>query len=186
MPKPAVPAAFALALAMTAAIPAFAHEFNLLLLAPAGATEAEMQDMRSAFLIASRERDGHADETSEGHLGGIDVQMELARLDQAGGDPATAFVLAPFAPADDPAVAALAAPGNAVVVGTDTLDIVPESVLGAAGGTAAFADRFMAETGRSPGPGAIATYRAARAVDLAVRPLGSVDDRGALRRGLRR
>lgn len=64
----------ALILSLTAA-PAMAHEFELLLLAPPDAPEAVLEQMRAAFLIASHERDNHPDETSEGHLGGMDVQL---------------------------------------------------------------------------------------------------------------
>jgi hypothetical protein len=68
----------ALILSPTAA-PALAHEFELLLVAPPEATEAVLGQMRAAFLIASHERDSHPDETSEGHLGGMDVQLTLSR-----------------------------------------------------------------------------------------------------------
>ncbi|MES2144456.1 MAG: hypothetical protein V4516_08845 [Pseudomonadota bacterium] len=158
-----------------------AHEFDLLLLAPAAAPQSDLDDMRAAFLIASAERDSHANETSEGHLGGLDVQLILARMDDLPADATPDFVVAPFAEVGDAQVAALAAPGDSVVVDVRVLaapapaereDLPP------------FAERFLAETGRVAGPAALGTYRAARAVDLAVRAVDSVDDRGALRRAL--
>ena len=165
------------------AAPAMAHEFELLLLAPPDATDATLQQMTTAFLIASHERDSHPDETSEGHLGGMDVQLTLARLGEATGASDLAFVVAPFAAPSDPAVARLAAPGDAVVVDSGHLAAAPEG-MEQANALPAFADRFRAETGHDPGREALATYLGARLVDLAVRPVDSVDDRPALRAAL--
>lgn len=173
----------ALILSLTAA-PAMAHEFELLLLAPPEATEATLEQMRAAFLIASHERDSHPDQTSEGHLGGMDVQLTLSRLDEATAAGNLAFVVAPLAPPGDAAVAALAAPAGAVVVDSAHLAALPPGMVQGDGTLPPFAERFRAEMGQEPGPEALATYLGARAVDLAVRPLDSVDDREALRRGL--
>ena len=165
-------------------LPAWSHEFSLLLLAPTGASQAEIDEMRAAFLIAAHERDSHPDETSEGHLGGMDVQLTLATADSALADTTLAFVAAPFATADDARVAALAAPGDAVIVDADTLAVLPANAPEGNADAGPFANRFLAETGRAPGPAALGAYRAARVVDLAVRSLGSVDDRAELRRML--
>lgn len=174
---------YPLALALSAAIasPALAHEFNLLLLAPAAASGTEMDDMRTAFLIASAERDSHANETSEGHLGGLDVQLTLMRIGEAAADEVPDVVVAPFAAAGDAQVAALAAPGDAVIVDAEVLArTVPEE----RDDLAPFAERFLAETGRTADAAALGVYRAARVVDLAVRSVDSVDDRDSLRRAL--
>ena len=175
----------ALILSLTAA-PALAHEFELLLLAPPNATEATMEQMRAAFLIASHERDNHPDETSEGHLGGMDVQLTLVRMDEAKAAADLAFVLAPFAAPGDAAVAALAEPSGAVVVDSAHLAALPPGMDQGDGTLPPFAERFRAATGLKPEPEALATYLGARAVDLAVRPLDSVDNREALRRALPR
>jgi hypothetical protein len=175
----------ALILSLTAA-PALAHEFELLLLAPPAATEATLDQMRAAFLIASHERDSHPDETSEGHLGGMDVQLTLSRLDEATAAQDLAFVVAPLSPPGDAAVAALAAPGGAVVVDSAHLAALPQGLNQGYETLPPFADRFRTETGEEPGPEALATYLGARVVDLAVRPLDSVDDRDAVRRALPR
>lgn len=166
------------------AVPATAHEFELLLLAPPDATDAALDQMRAAFLIASHERDNHPDETSEGHLGGMDVQLTLARIGEAAGAPDLAFVVAPFAAASDPAVATLAAAVDAVVVHSGHLAAAPEGLDAGDAALPPFADRFKAETGQAPGPEALDAYLGARLVDLAVRPAGSVDDRQALRAAL--
>lgn len=170
-------------LSLTAA-PAMAHEFELLLLAPPDATEAALDQMQAAFLIASHERDNHPDETSEGHLGGMDVQLTLARMGEATAASDLAFVVAPFAATGDSAVAALAAAGDAVVVDGGHLAAAPRGLEPGDSSLPPFADRFRAETGQDPGPEAVAAYLGARIVDGAVRPLDSVDDRDALRRAL--
>lgn len=167
-----------------AATPALAHEFELLLLAPPDATEATLTQMRAAFLIVSHERDSHPDETSEGHLGGMDVQLTLARVGEVAAADNLAFVVAPFAPPGDAAAAALARPSGAVVVDSGHLAALPAGMENGDASLSPFADRFRAETGQDPGPEAFAAYLGARVVDLAVRPLDSVDDREALRRAL--
>lgn len=163
------------------ASPGLAHEFSLLLLAPAAASETEMDGMRAAFLIASAERDSHANETSEGHLGGLDVQMTLARIGEATTGLVPDVVVAPFASAGDAEVAALAAPGDAVIVDAGVLArITPED----RSDLAPFAERFEAGTGRPADAAALGVYQAARVVDQAVRSVDSVGDRAGLRRAL--
>lgn len=181
MTRPAVAFPMAFILSAALATPGLAHEFDLLLLAPAAASQTELEDMRAAFLIASAERDSHANETSEGHLGGIDVQLTLARIGEAAADVGPDVVAAPFAAADDAQVAAIAAPGDAVIVDAGILArIRPEE----RGDLAPFAARFQAQTGRAADAAALGAYHAARVVDLAVRQLDSVADRDGLRRAL--
>lgn len=75
-----IPAA-TLAAALLAAGPVSAHEFTLFYLVPAGTTETEIAEIESAFQIASHERDQHPDETSDGHLGGVDVHLSVIAMD---------------------------------------------------------------------------------------------------------
>ncbi len=59
-----------------AATPALAHSFRMALLLPlTGADAAVGRQAVKGFLLATRERDGHPDETSDGHLGGLDVYV---------------------------------------------------------------------------------------------------------------
>ena len=167
-----------------AASPSFSHEFELLLVAPDSATEATLEQMRAAFLIASHERDAHPDETSEGHLGGMDVQLTLARMNGAEPTADLAFVVAPMAEPGNTVIVELAAPGAAVVVDSGHLKAMQQGLDQGDATTLPFSDRFQAETGQPPGAEALAVYLSVRLVDLAVRPLGSVNDRDALRRGL--
>ncbi len=75
-------------LAALPAAPAGAHRFNVGLLVPlSGPSAFAGRQMRDGFLLATRERDGHPDEESDGHLGGLDVY--LLAVDH-GGDPARA------------------------------------------------------------------------------------------------
>lgn len=156
---------------------ALAHSFNVVMAVPGDLAQDVRRDMAAAFLVASEETDSHANEESDGHLGGLDVYFtiagsdETARINAAGPDilslplngDATfgdAVVLGPLMAGSPQGAAFLARP--------------------AAPGLAPFAARFAARTGRAPGPEASAAYTAARQIDLAVRALGGVDDRGAL------
>ena len=56
---------------------AFGHSFDVAFVVPAGAHVQAMQ----AFLLASGERDGHAFEESDGHLGSLDVYISVVEMD---------------------------------------------------------------------------------------------------------
>jgi len=61
-----------------------AHSFDLALLLPLSGPERELGErMRAGFLEATRAFDGHPDEQSDGHLGGLDVHVTV--LDSAPG-----------------------------------------------------------------------------------------------------
>lgn len=61
-----------------------AHDFSLLLLAPF--SQQQGQSELQGFLLATREQDGHEDETSDGHLGGLD--SHILQLDSSQGNDA--------------------------------------------------------------------------------------------------
>ena len=169
-----------------------AHEFNTVLIVPAGDEAQETRDaMQRAFLIASRERDGHPDETSEGHLGGLDVQLTLIGQDRpdlvAAADPD--FVVAPLSARDEGTLAAIGAGLDAVIISRTEIEATPMPGMLEADadvGFDSFEARFRAETGNAPNDEAIAAYLAARWIERVVRPLGAVDDRDALRQALGR
>lgn len=57
-----------------------AHGFSIVVYAPFSGTQAAIGEaLWNGMRVATRERDGHADETSDGHLGGMD--SHLLRLD---------------------------------------------------------------------------------------------------------
>ena len=64
-----------------------AHYFDVAIVVPPGDGQAAMQ----AFLLASAERDGHPDETSDGHLGGLDSHVTIVE----NGDHADAQAIRP-------------------------------------------------------------------------------------------
>lgn len=50
-----------------------AHSFNVIVIAPMDTKSS--QSIRNGFLLATREQDAHEDETSDGHLGGLDSHV---------------------------------------------------------------------------------------------------------------
>jgi hypothetical protein len=162
---------------MALAPAALAHSFNVVVALPAGLSGDTRSDISTALLVASEERDGHAEEESDGHLGGLDVYLTLAA-------------------ADDPAGIAAARP-DIVVWTTDGVATVGDAVAliplpasdpkaaaylarAASPGLSPFAARFSARTGKAPDAQATTAYLAARQIDVAVRALGGVDDRAGL------
>ncbi len=141
-------------------------------------------------MFAARERDGHPDEESDGHLGGLDVY--ILRVDTGGGKDAVLAALDRLAAESDirfitgiapapvrqaireryagplPAVAFGAAPPQAT-----TMDGAP------------FAPAFAARFGYEPTAAALQAYAGARFIDRVVRRLGdNFDDAAALRAAL--
>ncbi|MEC5289097.1 hypothetical protein VSX64_00270 [Aurantimonas sp. C2-6-R+9] len=164
--------------------PARGHSFTTVLIVPPDTPDAARSEIVAAFLLAADERDGHADEESDGHLGGLDVYLvpvragELADIANAAPD-VIAALLPVEAGLDDVAQAT-----GAVMVGPLDPDGATAGAFlrGAAGNELApFAKRFVAEMGKAPGDGAIASYLVARRIDEAIRELGGVDDRERLR-----
>ena len=54
---------------------ASAHSFTAALLVVGEDREASLAEAVRGFLLAADERDAHANETSDGHLGGVDVHV---------------------------------------------------------------------------------------------------------------
>jgi hypothetical protein len=162
---------------MALAPAAWAHSFNVVMVVPDDLAQGVRDDMAAAFLVASEERDGHANEESDGHLGGLDVYITLAAMgDRARIDAADPDILALLLAGD-------ARSGDAVILramdaGSPQATDLLNSAAGA--GFAPFATRFSDRAGRTPGVEATAAYLAARRIDLAVRELEGVDDRAKL------
>lgn len=173
-----------LALGLTAAAAsAAAHEFGMAVVAPF-TVEAEFgEGVLDGLLFAASERDGHPGQTSDGHLGGVDVHF--FPVDSAGGLRATIAELmridAPVvylaAPADWHAALADALPAAVFALGRQ-----PAATDPAVGEVSA---RFEAATGRPMSASARIGYNAGRRIDLAVRLLDGTEPRDALRRSLR-
>ena len=148
---------------------AFAHEFYVTLVVPAS-SEVEA---RQAFLLASAERDSHADETSEGHLGGVDSQLEIVVAGQS-------------VPRSDVVVAIGGASVPVGSVGNDvwSFQVIDVSMSARAdfleNGGEFFEARYGTRYGAAPTEVATLVYVAARLIDLAVRAQDGVDDQAAL------
>ncbi len=156
---------------------ALAHSFNVVVALPPGLSDAARADVSAAFLVASAERDGHAEEESDGHLGGLDVYLTLAGAD----DTARIAAARPDIVVWTTGVAGAA--GDAVALSPLPVSSARASdylARASAPGLPAFAARFTDRTGQAPGAQATATYLAARQIDEAVRALAGVDDRAGL------
>lgn len=175
------------AAALAAAEGAGAHEFTAAILATGEDREAQLAEAVRGFLLAADERDGHAAETSDGHLGGVDVQ--ILPLPQEAAGQVEGLVGTPRTP-----------PGAVVVIGPEAeraralADIGTESI-GLAPGklppgwaeeTApdSFAVRYRSAYDTAPTVAAAEGYNAARRLDLAIRPLEGLELRTAVKAAL--
>ena len=164
---------------LATASPTLAHSFNVVMVVPGDLSQDIHRDMVLAFLVASEERDAHANQESDGHLGGLDVYITIAGPDERDRIQAA-----------DPDILSLPLRGDATFGDAVTFGPVnttaPKAVAflarPAAPGLAPFEQRFTARAGQTPGPEATAAYLAARQIGVAVRALGGVDDRAALAR----
>lgn len=179
---PAVPALAAVLWTALSGIAA-AHSFTAAILVVGENVEQDLAEAVRGFLLAADERDGHPNETSDGHLGGVDVHVlplpaEATRLVQkltgSPDEPAdVVIVLGPKPAADDAAskysrastvlVQALLAEGWN---GDDRMD--------------GFVTRYRLAYGKEPGLLAASAYHAARRLDVAIRPLDGAGPRDVL------
>lgn len=172
----------ALALALSAGA-ARAHEFTAAILAVGEGREARLAEAVKGFLLAADERDGHAAETSDGHLGGVDVQVLPLPPEAAGRveglvgapkePPGVVLVLGP----EPEAGRARAEAGAAgIVLGAGALP----SGWADSGDPDSFAARYRRAWSAEPGAAAAEGYNAARRLDLAIRPSGGLTPRAAV------
>ncbi len=170
---------------------ALAHSFNVTLLVPIDSSD-KTGDAVEAFLLASGERDAHAGEESDGHLGGLDVYLEVIAANYLTFPPEIAVMeSAPDIIAElANALSGRGFEGMLDGAGPAMVKIpalTPEDERAyLMSGPAPFAVRFEERTGRAPGEIATLAYVAARRIDEAVRALGGVEERAALARLLQR
>jgi len=167
------------ALAICISAPAVGHEFDAAIVAPFS-NEAEIgQGILRGLKFASAERDSHADMTSDGHLGGVDVHFKP--VDSA---KTLDTIKAALAELNAPIVF-VAVPADLRVSLEDDL---PGSVIFIPGlqpdqsnpALQDIARRFLAATGNEMNGFARIGYNAGRRIDLAVRPLDGVKPAEAL------
>jgi hypothetical protein len=163
-----------------------AHSFNVVLVIPASnAAAVRGHQIREGFMLATAERDGHPDQESDGHLGGLDIYVtlvdeqgdvaaDIARiLAQDGVD-----IVAAFGP--EPSLSLI----GKLLEGRNVALLLPgRSPFSEPGlpGTAAFIAAYEMEYGGKPSSHAAQGYNAARRIDRAVRAQGGVDDTAKLR-----
>jgi hypothetical protein len=182
-------AALALGAALWAGLPGAvsAHDFSTAILGLEGTTATDLAAAVSGFRIATRERDEHAMETSDGHLGGLDVYIiplpaELgAGIDGlVGVQPDSYDFLVLLGEGDLPAGAIAGITEATIVVSpgasfdVSRLTTQPNS----------FSMRYQGDYGAAPNEAAAYGYIAARRIDQAVRPFGAVLQTGAIRDAL--
>ncbi|MCF6320163.1 MAG: hypothetical protein L3J32_00105 [Rhizobiaceae bacterium] len=172
----------------TIAAPAFAHRFNVALVIPLVGNEAEMgKQYREGFMLATTERDGHPDEESDGHLGGLDVYVSVI---DANGD-ISSQITRIVSEGEIAIVATMAPEGSAALdvmkplleAGNIALLQRGKTPFSQDGGStvSAFSSAFESQYGAKPTATTAQGYNAARRIDLAIREQGAADDRAALR-----
>lgn len=166
---------------------ASAHSFTAALLVLAEDREAALADAVRGFLLAADERDGHANETSDGHLGGVDGHVLPLPSDAAGlvegligspGLPAEVVVVLGSEPAISEAAGDYRSASTVLVQ-----PVLPET-WAMDEDMDSFAARYRRTYGTAPGVMAATAYHAARRLDIAIRPLDGVKPEAALQEAL--
>ena len=162
---------------------ASAHSFTAALLVVGEDREVGLAEAVRGFLLAADERDGHANETSDGHLGGVDVHVLPLPRDAAGlvegligtpGEPPDVVVVLGPEPAASATARAYQSEGIVLVQ-----DVLPAGWEGEAQ-MDSFAARYRLAHGTAPSAMAATAYHAARRLDAAIRPLDGVNPQSAL------
>ena len=186
----------AIGIALTAVLTATpkvasAHSFVVTLDATAAAEPLSLASAIQGMRVAASERDSHAAETSDGHLGGIDLFIRVQPEDAAegiiwlkGAPTTAATVIVNFS---GPDVAPSRRADDATLVITPGALPPAEIWTGnALSSTTSFAARYHAVYGSAPDRQAAQGYNAALRIDRAVRDSGGVHDIEALREALDR
>jgi hypothetical protein len=145
--------------------PALAHSFNVALVLPASNPEAKQFHM--GFLLAARQRDAHADETADGHLGGLDVYINVVS-EQAVADNTDIVVDFTVPQGSDTASAIWLQLGQSPFAQIDRPDVTR------------FISSYKAAYGTAPSTDAAQGYNAAWRIAVAVRAQGGVEDKAML------
>lgn len=162
---------------------ALAHSFTAALIVVDDILEARLAEAVRGFLLAADEQDGHANETSDGHLGGVDVHVLPLPRDAAG--LVEGLIGKPTEPADVVVVLGAEPAASEGAQKYQSNSTVLLQVLLIEGwdsdeGTDSFVARYRLAYGTAPGVMAATGYHAARRLDVAIRPLDGVIPRAAL------
>ena len=175
----------------------YAHSFTVALIAPSSGTNMEIGGhVRDGFLRATRERDSHPDEESDGHLGGFDVYLVLidGALEPRGVLTAVEMLLQ----AQRVEFIAVVSPTRTeelrrIVAGTKTLLIElsrnfvsKDMPIFSDRDSSVFESEFQRDFGYRPSRHAILGYNIARLIDAAIRRNGEdLSDVGKLGQALK-
>lgn len=163
-----------------------AHSFNTtLIVAGSDLNSRQNRAIRNGFMLATEENDGHADQESDGHLGGLDVYVtvvtEQSGTDKIGSTLARTDILVFFASsATRPLIDRTLKAGDAVLLLPGQSPFAAKDELA----VAAFITAYNSRYGTEPGDAAARGYNAARRIDAAVRAQSGADDRGELQNAL--
>ncbi len=163
---------------------AFAHSFNVAVVLPA-ASPASAQQIRQGFMLATTEKDGHPDEESDGHLGGLDVYVSFIEtanniatgLNSGSGRGAIDIVVVFGSEDIQNSVENAIDGGKTTVVLPGTNPFSKKELPGVASFVAAYEKSY----GGAPDADTAQGYNIARRIDVAVRDQAGVDDRARLR-----
>ncbi len=175
-------------LAAFAGIAAQAHEFTAAILVRGPNAETRLAEAIDGFLLAADERDGHALETSDGHLGGVDVQI-LALPREAAGRVRT-LAGSPRQPPDVVVVIGTGAGTDpAPAIAPDAITFVQAGIPADSGWADSdrqngFFARFVRAYATAPTEAAAQGYLAARRLDAAIRPHDGLAPRDAIEAAL--
>ena len=182
--SPIIASALAGFLAGALAPPVAAHEFTVAIVGDglAADTVAHVAEVVRGFIVATDENDGHSDETSDGHLGGLDVQIWVLPANGAaevGELVGTPMDLADIALLLGPVPSAMGI--GDVALGLRTIRVRPGVLpMVAAREASGFARRFTSHFGRAPSEAAAQGYNAARRLDQTIRSFGSLEQHRAI------
>ena len=160
---------------------AMAHSFNVTLLLPLSGPDAgQGRQFLNGFMLATRERDAHPNQESDGHLGGLDVYVTTIDNQSDPGE------LTRIINGDDQAdiVALFPSPATAEIL-ENSFDQSHAALLLAGQnpfsdsslpGVAAFSAAYLADYSQQPDQNAASGYNMARRIDQAVRSRGGASD----------
>jgi len=173
------------ALTLGVAHSASAHGFNVLLL---GSAPDSFNDVYDAFRLATKEQDGHANEESDGHLGGLDVYIltttEGANIEDTLSETVPDIVVVIGPDAMDAAFQLVVESRRIVFLGVSDISAKMRSEFlenASDTNTQTFQKNAFSSTfGRDVSSEAEASYVAARMITIAVRSQEGVEDRAAI------
>ncbi len=167
------------------ASPAFAHSFNVMLIVPlSGGQEEAGRQFVDGFMLATTERDAHANQESDGHLGGLDVYVSLLDANGSGQDMVLEharqndidIAIGPWGIEDLLLSESVLAEQGVSLLSPGS---VPQ-VDGEGAKALAFGENFARAYGDAPGAAAMQGYNAAQRIEVAVRGQAGVADVDAL------